>query len=773
MKRAQKSIILSAILLITLLVVVVCYFYKHNSRDYDYTIWVVHSHEHSYEQYVEYNQLLEKNFARQGIRAQFRYNYLNCNRFIEVAEDSICKHWIDSVDAAGKWPDLIITTEDQATYAMLSTNREQLRRGPIMFGGVRFPNYKLLAKYDNVTGIRDTIELEPCLRVLRELIGNRHAFTSLDRLFFDRKILSLLEAQMKDLPILNNLHWDYRLFQLQRVSPDSTTITSIAMRQIGDNTNRDVSPEDRANRGNENFFMMLGPQGMCNNLLLKFDATSHSIATMSLRPQLSGINNLFGTQNSAIVGGYFSSIDTWAKEQAVMGAQLLRGTKPADLPIELSKKDYYADWEAAKKFNYTLDRIPEYFNIINLPFRDKHPVLFWSLIVAGSLIIILSISISVFSAHKATQKTLAAYKALRENKMAYDFTSSFTQSFVWRTHDESVTIDDSFWAFINQPVQSLTTCEFMERWVHPDFHEVYRTEIWESKSTEYHAVELLCDFSGNGNYNWWEVRTKGEYDAMGNYATFGLLINIDDMKEREEELILARKRMEEADIKESFLANMSHEIRTPLNAIVGFSNLLASPDDLVSQEEKEEYFELIKQNNDLLLKLVNDILDISRIESGYMEFNFETVNISSFVDGVEHSYSVQAPGHLKFIYKPGKSDIKLFIDTSRAHQVLMNFLTNAGKFTPAGYIALGWEYHHDIDEVEIYVEDTGIGLSENDCVLIFNRFYKKNEFVQGTGLGLSICSVIAERLRGRLTVKSKINKGSRFSLWLKPVHNGE
>ena len=103
----------------------------------------------------------------------------------------------------------------------------------------------------------------------------------------------------------------------------------------------------------------------------------------------------------------------------------------------------------------------------------------------------------------------------------------------------------------------------------------------------------------------------------------------------------------------------------------------------------------------------------------------------------------------------------------------MNFLTNAGKFTPAGYITLGWEYHHDIDEVEIYVEDTGIGLSENDCVLIFNRFYKKNEFVQGTGLGLSICSVIAERLRGRLTVKSKINKGSRFSLWLKPVHNEE
>ena len=773
MKRHSKSIILSAILLIILLAVVVCYFIKQSNRDYDYKIWVVHSHENSYEQYEEYNRLLEKNFAHQGIHAQFCYNYLDCNRYIEVAEDSICKHWIDSVDAADAWPDLIITTEDQSTYAMLSTGREQLRRCPIMFGGVRFPNYKLLAKYDNVTGIRDTIELAPCLRVLRELIGNRHAFTNLDRRFFDKKIEALLEEQMKDLPILNNLHWDYRLFQLHRVSPDSTTITSIAMRQIGDNTNPDVSPESRAIKGNENFFMMLGPQGSLNNIMLKFDATSHSIATMSLRPQLSGINNLFGTKNSAIVGGYFSSISTWADEQARMGAKLLRGTKPADLPIDVSTKDYYADWEAAKKFNYTLDRIPDYFHIINLPFSEKHPTIYYSLIAVASLIIILSIAISASSAHHATKKKLSALRALRENKMAYDFTSSFTQSFVWRTRDESVTIDDSFWTFVDSPEQNLTMGEFMERWVHPDYYEVYRSEIWHSKSTEYHAVEMQCDFMGNGEYHWWEVRTKGEYDAQGNYATFGLLINIDDLKEREAELILARKRMEEADIKESFLANMSHEIRTPLNAIVGFSNLLASPDDLVSQEEKEEYFELIKQNNDLLLKLVNDILDISRIESGYMEFNFETVNICTFVEGVEHSYSVQAPNHLKFIYKPGNADLNLFIDTSRAQQVLMNFLTNAGKFTPKGSITLGWEYHAETNEVEIYVEDTGIGLSENDCVLIFNRFYKKNEFAQGTRLGLSICRVIAERLRGRLTVKSKINQGSRFSLWLKPIHQEE
>ena len=179
--------------------------------------------------------------------------------------------------------------------------------------------------------------------------------------------------------------------------------------------------------------------------------------------------------------------------------------------------------------------------------------------------------------------------------------------------------------------------------------------------------------------------------------------------------------------------------------------------------------ETINKNNEILLKLVNDILDISRIESGYMDFRFEQIKIEDLMNGIHQSYSVQAPQHLEFIYRPGAEEYILFIDQMRAQQVVMNFLTNAAKFTPKGSITLGWEYHKESKEVEIYVQDTGIGLSEDDCLLIFNRFFKKNEFKQGTGLGLAICRVIAERLHGRITVNSKLHQGSRFSLWLKVV----
>ena len=768
MNKSTDHLAIIAIIVILAAVAFVM-FCRDSAQDDYYDVWVIHSHEPTYEQYTEYNDALERNLTKSGINARLHYNYLCCNRHIASAEDSICNRWIDSIAATGNWPDLIITTEDQATYALLSTMRPELKQCPILFGGVRFPNYPLLAKYHNVTGVRDTVDFCANMEVMKELTGNRHAYTNLDRRFFDNKAYELITNQIKGKPIVNNLDWTYRLGEISKLPADSMSVTSISMRHLNENTNRDVELAERITKGNENFFMMLGPQGLMNNINLKFDATTHSITTMSLRPQFSGINNLFGTQNCAILAGYFSSIDTWASEQSEMAAKLLHGMPASQLPIQISAKDYYLDWRTAQKFNISLGEIPSRYHIVNIPFKSLHPDWFWGMTISGSLIIVLALALSISAARNATKKKLRAYKELRENKLTFDLMHSFTQSFVWRTIDKTVTFDDSFWIFLKQKPHLITSEQFMLNWVHPDFFDAYRREILHANTTDYKSVQLKCDFEGNGNFNWWEVRIKGEYDENKHYLTFGLLLNIDDIKEREQELILARKRMEEADLKESFLANMSHEIRTPLNAIVGFSNILASPDDFLKPEEKEEYFEIIQQNNDLLLKLVNDILDISRIESGYMEFKFEQIDITSFMDGIEQSFSVQAPKHLQFIYRPGHKDIRLFIDTARAHQVMMNFLTNAAKFTPKGSITLGWEYHYDCKEVELFVEDTGIGLSDDDCILIFNRFFKKNEFMQGTGLGLSICRVIAERLRGRLTVKSKINQGSRFSLWLKPV----
>ena len=726
-------------------------------------VWVIHSHDQEYEQYAEYNFLLQKELKRRGIKAQLSFSYLDCNRYLEANEDSIVRHWIDSITTHSPWPDLIITTEDQATYALLSTHRQELQQSPILFGGVRFPNYRLIAKYDNVTGIRDTVDFITTMQVVRELSGCQHVCTNLDQAFFDRQIEKMILEQMKGHPILNNLHWNHRMQLIYDLPADSMSITGLSMRKIGTNAN---SEEIKQYTGNQNFFWAVGPTGIMHYLLLKFDATSHTLAIMTMRQQFAGINNLFGTDGSGLLAGYFSSISTWAAEQADMATQLLQGTSPGSLPIQVSSKDYYLDWNVAKKHHLSKDQIPSRYHIINMPYSTAHPYIYWTLNVAVYSLLIGGVIVAVWTAVQSRRRQMATYEQLKEKQTSLEITSAFTKSFVWRSVDGKVEFDDAFWRYLNQQARPLSVQEFMQ-WLHPEYHSLSRQEIMETTTDKNIVLQMQCDFRGNGKYSWWEVRMKGEHDANGHTKIFGLLFNIDITKQREQELVEARKRMEEADLKESFLANMSHEIRTPLNAIVGFSNILATPDMELSDEEKAEFVETINRNNDMLLKLVNDILDISRIESGYMEFSYEQVEIGTFIDAVYQSYLVQAPQHLLFRCQPGEgAQERISIDVTRAQQVLMNFLTNAAKFTPKGSITLGWTLHPEQCEVELYVEDTGIGLSKDDCILIFNRFYKKNEFKQGTGLGLSICRVIAERLNGRITVDSELGHGSRFSLWL-------
>ena len=254
--------------------------------------------------------------------------------------------------------------------------------------------------------------------------------------------------------------------------------------------------------------------------------------------------------------------------------------------------------------------------------------------------------------------------------------------------------------------------------------------------------------------------------ALGGQKTTGLLLNIEDYKKREQELIEARKMAEKAELKESFLANISHEIRTPLNAIVGFSTLLASPDDTdITPEEKEQYIDTINRNSELLLKLINDILELSRIESGYMSFDCDDYPLDALIRDTYQTHKILIPGQLHFLLEEGEKGLIVHVDKNRLVQVITNFLNNASKFTREGSIKLGWSYMPQTEEVEIYVEDTGIGIPQSEQKMIFGRFYKQNEFAQGTGLGLSICKLIIEKLQGRLSLRSEAGTGSHFSIF--------
>ncbi|WP_288734418.1 HAMP domain-containing sensor histidine kinase [uncultured Parabacteroides sp.] len=218
-------------------------------------------------------------------------------------------------------------------------------------------------------------------------------------------------------------------------------------------------------------------------------------------------------------------------------------------------------------------------------------------------------------------------------------------------------------------------------------------------------------------------------------------------------------------MKSAFLANMSHEIRTPLNAIVGFSNLL-NTDMEIEKEERTQFLELINTNSDLLLKLINDILDLSRIESGRMAFSFDNYDLSELIRDIYSTYQMMMPPGVELRIEVPESSVTIYTDKHRLMQVVTNFLNNAIKFTGKGYIKVGYSFHPESRLVHIFVEDTGKGIAKEKQAAVFERFTKLDEFAKGTGLGLSICKVITERFSGKITVSSEEGTGSRFTVIL-------
>lgn len=268
-----------------------------------------------------------------------------------------------------------------------------------------------------------------------------------------------------------------------------------------------------------------------------------------------------------------------------------------------------------------------------------------------------------------------------------------------------------------------------------------------------------------------EVFATPVYNSLGEID--GVVIRVDDVSERENmihELEQARSRAEQSDrLKSAFLANMSHEIRTPLNAIVGFSDLLAVTED---QEDKLEYSRIINTNNELLLKLINDILDLSKIEAGSVDLKYEEFDLPIFFNelAVAMQRRITNPDVRLKVVNP-YTNYMVILDKSRFAQVVTNFVTNAIKYTPEGTIEMGYE---ELDEgmgIRIYVRDTGIGIQEDKKNKVFNRFEKLDEFAQGTGLGLSICKAIVEACGGSVGFESEYGVGSLF--WaVVPCENG-
>ena len=359
----------------------------------------------------------------------------------------------------------------------------------------------------------------------------------------------------------------------------------------------------------------------------------------------------------------------------------------------------------------------------------------------------------------------------RTQKHVLNIALSRTQIYQWSYDMERnvMIVDPRYFEHLGIWSKDYTlTVEEYYNLMHPDDRQQVMDALTLQLQGNLYEVPVEYRLRGaDGNWEWFEAQSTyvGQLEDLP-FRIVGICMSTQRYKDNENKLNDALQKAKRSDeLKSVFLANMSHEIRTPLNAIVGFSTLLACGDSEFSPQEVAEFTSLIEKNSKLLMVLITDILDLSKIESNTMEFKFKETSLSTALSEIGKAQEMNMCEGVEMILELPEKDTAIYTDPTRLGQVINNLINNAIKFTRKGFISLGYKQTSS-DEVEIYVRDTGEGMSEEILAHIFERFYKGNAFVQGTGLGLAICRTIIERFHGKIDVTSKEGEGTCFTVTL-------
>lgn len=696
------------------------------------------------------------------MQCEIKSYYLNCEKYGSTDEERRISGFIDDSSIWGA--DLIAVLDDQATYSLMACNHPKIRKIPVVFSGVNYPNMELLQQYPNVTGYIDKPDYLKTCQMIERIMGKVCIHVIKGGTFLDKIIWKDLEKQCTG----HNINIRDRVNErILNISPDSlenkkfspfdsekpTELSYLDTTMIA----KLVSDSVPARRL---LWMASGVFDYSLFLYTKRDFTTLRIGSLFDNPGFETINEGFGA-NDYMLGGYFTPIEIQIKDMAA-GIKERLNKKIPGRQLQQCAKQYVVNWVTLEKYKIPEERIPEEYIIMYKPFSKKYSTLILIIKIVVGIFLLLFVSYLIYIYGREKKRKQDALRNLKYEHELLSLAMESGNTYAWRFDGEKAIFDSQFCELIHYDSPQMHFDD-MAKFIHPDERGKFLHQVANISDHPKRTAQYRCKFTGE--YQWWEFRYKQICHNDNIHIITGLLQNIQEVKDKEEELIQARKVAERAELKQSFLDNMSHEIRTPLNAITGFSNLLTTEKDL-SEEEKQEFISIINDNTDLLLKLVNDVLELSRIESGNMSFNYREESVRSLLNSIYNTHQLTISSSLKFIKEFPEGDVFVHIDNMRMTQVITNFLNNAKKFTKSGHIKLGYRHQPASREVHIFVEDTGAGIPKEELQIIFDRFYKHNEFAQGVGLGLSICKVIVGKMQGRIEVTSEINKGSRFTVVL-------
>ena len=724
-------------------------------------IALIHSFEPGYPPATKALELLQKEFRRLGLDCDVREYYLDCDRYMEEAENLRMAGFVDDLSAWGA--ELIAVLDDQAAYALMACRHPLAHEIPVVFSGVNYPNISLLLQYPNITGYADTPDYLRTIRMIESIMGKARICLMNGQTFLDRKIWHALNEQCEGQgpDIVTSAQGFYFAGSSYHCVREGETISPILKRQNIDmllDTTKIVrmTSDSIAIR----HLMWLGRGDNTLLLYTKRDYTTKRVGMLFDNPTFQTINEGFGFADY-LLGGYFTPLESQIRYMATGIKERLEGRMPRQQVTECAKQ-YVLNWHVLQKYGIPLESIPVEYTVMYIPFSERYRYHILVGSILGAVFVLTVIVLLSFSLlHERRRKREALRNLLYEHEtlcLAIEGNSTYA----WRLEGDSVSCDSQFCELIHHRSGRLLLNEITP-YIHPGDLPVFRKNIASRHERTHHKGQYRCNFTGE--FQWWEfsyntIHTPGHAPIIA-----GLLQNIQELKDHEQELIESRELAEQAELKQSFLNNMSHEIRTPLNAIVGFSDMLANEPEF-SDEERQEFVDIINTNTKLLLKLVGDVLELSRIESGNLSFIFQRESVRQLLDDVYQTHSLLIRPPLQFLKDFPPEDVQVNVDPMRLTQVLTNFLNNANKFTKEGSIQLGYCCPSGMSEVHLYVEDTGIGIPHSEQKMIFERFYKRSEFSQGVGLGLSICVLIVEKMGGRIELRSEEGRGSRFTVVL-------
>lgn len=608
-----------------------------------------------------------------------------------------------------------------------------------------------IVKGYNATFIKHPVYIKQTIELIKKL---QPGLTKLAFIFDRRYISRKTEADVEAV-----LRKDFPGIQIEPLSTTSISTENLLDRLASFDNKTGVLYFSwyRTRKDNENRYLVDNVQKMINSFSVPPVFTLQDVQT----------------ENGNVAGGYYVSQEDYARVTINTIGMILSGKDSKEIPTQTAETPRtYLNYQHLLLHQIDPGLYPPNATYFQEPpgFFQKYKVHLISLLVILALLITIGIlRVRLFiQKQKGKDKELQIARQAQDLNQKYQLVLKASNMMTW-TWDIKAKIIECNNIYLTQRsardkgidgVFKMSPEEFYSG-AYPDDQDRLRNKMEALASGEGQSVDeeiRYLDDTGQ-NYIWIEIfAINGKTDPAGKpiYLIGGTAL-IHQRKLIEQELRDKEKIEESNRLKSAFLANMSHEIRTPLNSIVGFSNLLA---ETCHSEKTREFCEIIETNNELLLQLVNDILDLSKIEAGKMDFIYSEFNVSTLFKNLYQTFLGRVKDGVALYCEIPEHDRVIYSEKNRLTQVVTNFLTNACKFTFQGSIRMG--YKETEDGLYFYVRDTGKGIERKNLPHVFERFAKFDSFIQGTGLGLSICQTILDNLHGKIGVESEEGKGSTF-----------